>query len=459
MPGFFDSMLAGQQQRQSEQDAQVQRQRQATQDQRQGQQYAQSQQDRLHHQVAQAAIYLHSLPPERRAAAYQGFVPLVRAAFPGEQIPDKYDPSVEDAITKIVTMAGGEVGNASTGIQSTFVDARGIRMGVTRDGRTVPLGENAPSYRPIQGEDGVYGFDPRTNSAAPTMVGGQPPQPAAQPSQAVPQAGGVVLDDATLQQLLSVPVNERASFLAGAQGGGAVFHPGPNGEAVPSPSAGAQLRPPAKAGAGNFSQLSPDEVKAIGLPAGTVAQRGPDGKVDVITKPDPKSPVQSQATMRRNQSAADTSQATIDTIDRLTASPGYKALGTMMGDVATNVPFVRTDAKDAQQQLDVLGGQIALSTMSSLKALSAQGATGFGALNREELKLLQNAVASLQAGNLSHDQLDKNIQVIREKMDKINRASVDALDGVDTSAPTAPNSQSPAAAPVIRYDNKGNRIK
>lgn len=147
-----------------------------------------------------------------------------------------------------------------------------------------------------------------------------------------------------------------------------------------------------------------------------------------------KTQTQIQAAMRRNQSAAETSQATIDTIDRLIASPGYKELGTVYGDLSTKVPMIRTDAKDAQGQLDVLGGQIALSTMSSLKALSSAGATGFGALNQEELKLLKNSVAALQAGDLSHEQLDRNIEVIREKMAKINQASMDGVDGVETKA-------------------------
>ena len=36
--------------------------------------------------------------------------------------------------------------------------------------------------------------------------------------------------------------------------------------------------------------LSPDEIKAIGLPAGTVAQRKPDGTISVVNKPDHSKP-------------------------------------------------------------------------------------------------------------------------------------------------------------------------
>jgi len=46
---------------------------------------------------------------------------------------------------------------------------------------------------------------------------------------------------------------------------------------------------PPKDKADGFQTLSPAEIKAMGLPAGTVAQRGANGKIDVISKPDQKS--------------------------------------------------------------------------------------------------------------------------------------------------------------------------
>lgn len=50
---------------------------------------------------------------------------------------------------------------------------------------------------------------------------------------------------------------------------------------------GTQLRPAEKANAGSFQQLSAQEVQSLGLPTGTVAQRGPNGQVSVINKPEP----------------------------------------------------------------------------------------------------------------------------------------------------------------------------
>lgn len=40
---------------------------------------------------------------------------------------------------------------------------------------------------------------------------------------------------------------------------------------------------------GNFTQMTPDEVKQAGLPIGTVAQKGANGKIDVVSKPDANS--------------------------------------------------------------------------------------------------------------------------------------------------------------------------
>ena len=89
----------------------------------------------------------------------------------------------------------------------------------------------------------------------------------------------------------------------------------------------------------------------------------------------------------------------------------------------TNIPGIRTDAKDAQKTLDTISGQVALQTMSQLRTLSAQGATGFGALNKEELTLLRNSISALEAGGLSHKALDANLQIIRDKMEKVTRWS------------------------------------
>lgn len=64
--------------------------------------------------------------------------------------------------------------------------------------------------------------------------------------------------------------------------------------------AGQQLKPPPKAGAGGYTQLSPQEVASMGLPVGTVAQRGPNGQVSVISKPEAKKTKEISADVIKN---------------------------------------------------------------------------------------------------------------------------------------------------------------
>jgi hypothetical protein len=266
---------------------------------------AQSQQEKLHKQVAAAAVYLHGLPPESRAKAYPGIVPLVRAAFPGVPVPDQYDASVEDALNQIMTATAGAAQTMPGGqVQSTFIDAQGNRVGIMRDGSTQVLGQNAPNTQLVEGPGGYYGVDKRNFQAAPVTLGGTP-----QAAPAPVVGSGIVLDDETLKQLMSVPANERATMLAGMQGGGQVFHPGPDGQPIAGPSAGLstppkqlQSAPKIAAPQTTSTPLSAKEVAALGLPAGSVAQRDSNGKVDIISKPDPATRL-SQTQLRQANTA------------------------------------------------------------------------------------------------------------------------------------------------------------
>ena len=131
------------------------------------------------------------------------------------------------------------------------------------------------------------------------------------------------------------------------------------------------------------------------------------------------------AAARRQESAAQAANDLISAIDSLVGvqgrpdmpgMPGFSNLGTVAGDLATKVPLLRNETKDAQAALENISGQVALSTMERLRALSSQGATGFGALSAPELKLLQNSIAALQSGELSNKSLKKNLKTIRDTM-------------------------------------------
>ena len=122
----------------------------------------------------------------------------------------------------------------------------------------------------------------------------------------------------------------------------------------------------------------------------------------------------------------------------------------MTGDALSHVPFMRTEAKDSQAFLDTVANQVATSTMAQLKALSAQGATGFGALSKPELELLKNNIAALSAGNLSHDALDTSLKVVRGKMAKIT--SWQDASGQAAPAGNGNSRQPPSVSSQAQYD-------
>lgn len=74
--------------------------------------------------------------------------------------------------------------------------------------------------------------------------------------------------------------------------------------------------------------------------------------------------------------------------------------------------FIPTsDARKLQGKLDTIKSNLAAAMIEDLKSQSRTGATGLGALNREELKVLQTSKASLDAG-MGGDELNKSLNVI-----------------------------------------------
>jgi len=142
-----------------------------------------------------------------------------------------------------------------------------------------------------------------------------------------------------------------------------------------------------------------------------------------------------QGQQTRQAEAATAADSLVSAIDRLTQSAGFDDLGTSMGDLKLHTPLIRSDVKDADAQLKNIAGQVALTTMARLKALSAQGATGFGALSEKELGLLQNSIATLQSDQISNAQLKESLKVIRNSM-----AKVSAWKGSAPATPAAPSS-------------------
>jgi hypothetical protein len=111
-------------------------------------------------------------------------------------------------------------------------------------------------------------------------------------------------------------------------------------------------------------------------------------------------------------------------------SGGFQNLGTFTGDVLGHIPHTQT--RDAQNALETVKNQVLLTTLGKLKALSATGASGFGALSNQEGKILQNSIANLETAQ-THDAIVHNLRVIQQTL---QRAA--GLIGQGVHAPAAP---------------------
>lgn len=357
--------------------------------------------DQRMQRVGQMAGMLVNLPPEQRAQAYPGIVQQLHSIGLGDGLPDQWS---EDLLPYAQQLAGISGGN---GVQSTYIDAQGNRVAIMRDGSTQVLGQNAPQNQIIDTGNGFFGVNKGNLQAAPVMMGG-------------------------------------------AQGGSTPYTIDPN---LP-PEVQAAIRSDPNAGSPQGIQSLPQQLQKA-PPAITpyqqaqldaqqqrlqVAQQARDEASKARKAAEDARGAQKQAVMDQRQSAAaEAANLLVSSIDSLNGSAGFGDLGTVGGDLKINTPLIRSNAKDADAQLRNIAGQVALTTMSRLKALSSQGATGFGSLSAPELKLLQNSIATLQSDSISHEQLVRSLKVIRDSMDKVAKwkpsqqgaPSAPAAGGVD----------------------------
>lgn len=216
--------------------------------------------------------------------------------------------------------------------------------------------------------------------------------------------------DANNQLVAEAPLQEkphydadRAGFVQLASDGTPVFKPVPG--ITPKPEPSQHITPYQQA------QLSLGQAR-LALDTETRRDAAETKKAALQAKAEQNQ----QAALARHRDAVESATTLIGAIDRLRNSPGYKGLGTLLGGLNAAIPY--TDVRDAQAQLEVLKAQIALGVMSKLKALSPQGATGFGALSEKELAVIQNSIDSLSPG-ISHAKLEQSLNEIQKAMEKI----------------------------------------
>jgi hypothetical protein len=418
--------------------------------------------------------------PAATQQAYSRLVQHARALrFP---VPDQYDDRFLPGIQKLATAGQSQQQLAPHVIGTALVDNTGK---VLYQGQGTP---KAPTYVDVpdgQGGSIKMQYDPESGGLVPLRVGGgqQPADPTMAPGPATQAVNGQPFYDSVLASIgplggilgsttggqhnvgslhpdgraVDIPLGASASpeakahaeqMMAALKAQGFIVRDErthPAGQAVWSgphlhveaPGAAGRLGynpPKAPAQQGMFRSLSPQEVQQAGLAPGTVAQIGPNGQIHVVgsTAPKPADSAKAEKLAAARADALDSVNQAISGIDSLTHSGGFQNLGTFTGDVLGHIPHTQT--RDAQNALETVKNQVLLTTLGKLKALSATGASGFGALSNQEGKILQNSIANLETAQ-THDAIVHNLRVIQQTL---QRAAGLIGQGVHAPAPAAP---------------------
>lgn len=213
--------------------------------------------------------------PQMQASVYKQAVPFLRRSF-GQEIPEEFDPaSVMPVVDQILAVAENSPAMGVGGSQNKVVG------GALVDPNGNVIYESPANGQVIAVPDGQGGsvqmiFDPRTRQLSPL------PAPGA--------AGGgmrnMVSPDG--QQFRVEPGMDPAQIAAAqadmASGGTAESIQLPERSVAQFSGAGRLGYTPPKPKE-EYSAISPAEVAAMGLPAGTIAQRSPSGQVSIVNKP------------------------------------------------------------------------------------------------------------------------------------------------------------------------------
>lgn len=191
-----------------------------------------------------------------------------------------------------------------------------------------------------------------------------------------------------------------------------------------------------------FSNLSPAEVEAAGLPKGTVAQRGSRGEIKVINKGD-------DAKRAADETALAGTTADLDRLasaaNELLNHPGLGGITGIRGKIP-NIPG--GDAANAQAKLDALKSQVAFGVLQNMRNQSKTGGA-LGAVSDREGKLLESNLAALDTAQ-SEAEFKKSLQKIIDYTDQAKDRARNALGRTygEPNNATTPTGKGPAVGAV-----------
>jgi len=82
---------------------------------------------------------------------------------------------------------------------------------------------------------------------------------------------------------------------------------------------------------------------------------------------------------------------------------------------------------EANADIDTIKSKVVLQTMEEMRKSSAAGATGFGNMNREQLKVIQDALGSLERAQ-TIDQITENLLIIRNNFEQMRNSAISDFD-------------------------------
>lgn len=149
---------------------------------------------------------------------------------------------------------------------------------------------------------------------------------------------------------------------------------------------------------------------------------------------------QDQALKQATQKATDFGEVSsvLDSTARLTAKAAALAHNPALGRITgVNAMFPNapgSPASNAQADLDQLGSQILLSTITSLKSISKNGSTGFGQLSNVEGEHLRNSVSSLKQSQNAEQMQTRLGEVVKAANQTVDRA-VEVFERTHNASP------------------------
>lgn len=177
---------------------------------------------------------------------------------------------------------------------------------------------------------------------------------------------------------------------------------------------------PAKPTAGTV--LSGEEAEALGFAPGSVVQQKPDGTYTVLQKPNQQQVKVDQRLLESGRQMVEAFTGLRGKAAGLLSSPGMNAA---VGFIAGRVPaaLLGQDAQNFVNDLDTLKRNIGLTALQSFKAMSTQGASGFGNLSNQEGDRLEQLFGTLERTS-DEATIKKTLrEIIRIADDKISNGS------------------------------------